>query len=161
MMNKRNDTFATSLTAFSGPMTPFASANGSPHGVCTIRSTVQETVTAAASESRPVAKYFRRYHANEITRSAVGTSEIRSQIAYDSTVVAFIIPNSARAFPTAPRAVRAKSRCATCERRRAQIARWISASVAHTANAIDQTIVIQLIFLEIPASDYLEIFRIP
>ena len=124
MMNKTNDTFATSLTAFSGPMTPFASANGSPHGVCTIRSpnislkiglkgekpstirsTVQRTVTAAASESRPVAKYFRMYQANEITRSAVGT-----------TVVAFIIPNSARPFPTAPRAVRAKSRCATCER---------------------------------------------
>src|SRR5437667_7108052 len=79
-----------------------------------------------------------------MTRSAVGTNEIRSQIAYASTVVAFIIPNSVRAFPNAPRAVRAKSRCETCERFWTQIARWISANVAHTANAIDQATVIQL-----------------
>jgi len=29
------------------------------------------------------------------------------------------------------------------------------------ANAIDQRIVIQLIFLEVRASDYLEVYRIP
>src|SRR6266852_6865231 len=164
MTNKRNDTSATSITWFSGLMRPFASANGSPHGVCTIRSpdislktglkgekpstirtSVQRTVTTAVRESRPVPKYFRTYQANETTRSAIGTKEIRSAIAYAPTVVAFIIPNSARAFPAAPKAVNAKNKWATCELLWDQIARWMSANVKQTAAPIDQRIVIQLI----------------
>src|SRR5207248_5192563 len=70
---------------------------------------------------------------------------MRSAVAYASTVVAFSIPNSATAFPAAPRAVSAKRRWTTWERLSNQIVRWISASVTHMAEAIDQIIVIQLI----------------
>src|SRR5207247_8650928 len=101
MMNKRNDTFATSLTAFSGPMTPFASANRSPHGDCairspnislkiglkgekqsTIRSTVQRPVTAAASERRQVAEGVGEWQRKDETRNAVGRGELAGQIIY-------------------------------------------------------------------------------
>jgi len=44
----------------------------------------------------------------------------------------------------APRADSAKRRCAISRRRFNQMAKWIAASVKHTADAIDQTTVIQL-----------------
>src|SRR5205823_11849800 len=46
--------------------------------------------------------------------------------------------------PAAPRADRAKSKCAASRRRFSQMAKWIATSVKHTADAIDQTTVIQL-----------------
>src|SRR6266542_4445437 len=66
-------------------------------------------------------------------------------LTYASTLAAFSITSSARPFPAAPRALSAKRKWAICERLWSQIARWIRASVAHMADAIDQPTVIQLI----------------